>query len=147
MGMKKCLVCIVTLALLSMMVVVPGAALAESGNAAANAVCTLIELVLGNNFENHEVSVDGNMIVVNLWQSGLALEVAMLKASGDDENNSDWVTLKDNVISMSDSILGLMATAEVDDMYLNINIKNDINTENVLLSLLNSYVIFDAMAD
>lgn len=145
--MRKCTVYIVALALLAMMFSVPGAALAESSNPAADAACALIELVIGENFANHEVYASGNLIVVNLWQDGLALEVTILKASGEDENNSDWVSLKSSVTNMAESILGLMSAAGVDDMSLNLNVLNDLNTENVLLSLFNTYVIVDALAD
>lgn len=105
----------------------------------------LIESFIKDNFENYDVSCEENAITVNLWMDGLANN-AMLAASGNAEAQESWNSVVEGTQSYSTTTSETVDSLGLDDVVVVVNILNDQNTENVLLSVINGVVIYDSVS-
>lgn len=104
----------------------------------------VIEALVSQNFENYTIDYDESGITLSLWQDGLAVG-SVLAAAGNQESIDSWNSIKENLVSFSDSVSETMETAGHGDATLMINILNDQNTDLVLLSALNGVIVYDAV--
>lgn len=111
-----------------------------------DALCSILELAISDNFEHYNISYEDTSITVSLWQEGIAAEVTAIQMAGGDENNSDWVYLKNSITSLAGSMCNLIDTAGRTDVYLYTSVQNDQNTDNTLLMLLDQTIIYDCLA-
>lgn len=107
----------------------------------------LLEITLENSYDYYSVDGDETGITINVTGEGLAEAVVIAKAAGYDENYSEWVAMKESTIECSDGIMNLMKESGMEDAVLMFNVLNNQNHDNILLSLINSIVIYDVMAD
>lgn len=119
----------------------------ENRDEALSAACSLIEISLAENFSGYDVDYEDSTITVNVWQDGLALALVTAQSEDNQESKDAWETVKDNMTVMSDSIRDLIDTLELEDVMLLVNVLNDQNHDNVLLSITEGVVIYDAMAE
>lgn len=110
----------------------------------AETAATLIESTLKDSFENVSVTCDGSTIVIDIWQTGIAYGVSEA-VSGNSECIESWNTLVENITGLSSAALEMAKTIGVQDASILLNIKNDLNTENALLTIFNDTVIYDAV--
>lgn len=108
-------------------------------------IVSLIETTLKGNFENCDVSYKDGIITINLWQDGLAAG-AMLAQAGNDECLDSWNEVVENQKDLCLSIVDFVETFGITDIPVSINVLNDLNKENVLLSILNGVVIYNALS-
>ncbi len=103
--------------------------------------------ILSENFgENYTLEVDDTSTTVNIWGDGIAAGAA-LAASGDSTTLSTWNAMLDSLSEMSKNISAIPTTLELDDnYYCCINVLNDLNKDNVLVSIVNGIVIYDVVA-
>lgn len=89
----------------------------------------------------HNTEWDGNAFVVNVWQDGIALG-ATLAVAGDRDCSSAWKTMRANQVKMCETIMDTADAAglEIDVI---INLLNDTNTDNTLLTIFNGIVVYD----
>lgn len=106
----------------------------------------VIEALVSKNFENYKVDYDDSGITLSLWQDGLAAG-SILAAAGNQESVESWNNIRENLLTFSDSVYETMETAGHGDAILMINILNDQNTENVLLSVVNGTIVYDAVSE
>lgn len=109
-------------------------------------LASIIEGVLANNFENCEITYTDDSITINVWQNGIALAVSSIHLAGGDENHTDWVTMKNSMITLAGSICDLIDTSGRTDVLMYMNVLNDQNTENTLLMLLDTTIVYDCLA-
>ena len=69
----------------------------------------------------------------------------MLAASGNEECLESWQELIDSQKSFCKSIYELVVAMNLPDVSVSVNILNDTNTENVLLTTLNGVVLYDSV--
>lgn len=69
---------------------------------------------------------------------------SLIKAGSTDHPN--WTTLKNGMAALSTSIQNLIDTCGYPDVTLTLNVLNDQNHENTLLTLLEGNIIYDALA-
>lgn len=110
----------------------------------AETAAALIESTLKDSFENVSVTCDGSTIVIDIWQTGIAYGVSEA-VSGNSECIESWNTLVENMTGLSSAALEMAKTIGVQDASILLNIKNDLNTENALLTIFNDTVIYDAV--
>lgn len=110
----------------------------------AETAAVLIESTLKDSFENVSVTCDGSTIVIDIWQTGIAYGVSEA-VSGNSECIESWNTLVENITGLSSAALEMAKTIGVQDASILLNIKNDLNTENALLTIFNDTVIYDAV--
>ena len=106
----------------------------------------LVESFSKENFENYDISCEDDTITVNVWQDGIAAG-AMLATAGNQEAKSAWDSLVENTQGYCESTSELVDSLGLDDVFVVVNILNDQNTENVLLSILEGTVIYDVTND
>lgn len=105
----------------------------------------LIESFVKDNFENYNISCEENTITVSLWVDGLASN-AMLAASGNTEALEAWDTVVESTTTYSESTSETVDALGLDDIVVVVNVLNDQNTENALLSVINGVVIYDSVS-
>lgn len=110
-----------------------------------DALCVTIKSVLDENYSGIDVTHDGESITVNLWVDGLCMELTLAQQSGNSSYKETWETAKTNTVSLAKSICDLVDTSGYTDVYVTLNILNDLNHDNVLLSIFEGIVIFDVM--
>lgn len=102
----------------------------------------LLRVALMGNFENCEVTNDGEAIIANVWVDGLALSMGLAENDGEDYEDS-WDVMVGNMVNLSITMQELMNSLGLNDVPVIINVLNDINRELTLLTVTNGVVIYD----
>lgn len=96
-------------------------------------------------FDYCNVSCDETAVSIYVGINNIAEELSALKAIGENENNKDWVTIKENLMKIYNQIVGTMSqygyTKETCALYL-VNTKNH---DNILLMIHGSAIVYDCM--
>lgn len=105
---------------------------------------TTVDGVLDESFVayNHTTKWDGDTLVIDIWGDGLAMG-AFLAASGDADFLSSWNSMKDTTEYMCDTICDA-ADGNGLNIDVLVNILNETNLDNSLLSIYNGTTIYDA---
>jgi len=122
------------------------AAPAEVEESDLDYLISLIDPILEENFENHSISYEDNILTINVWNAGIA-EGATLAAAGESECLRLWDDIITNQKEMCKVLLELVQTMGFDDVGVAVNVLNDLNTENVLLTTFNGMVFYDSVND
>lgn len=118
---------------------------AESATSAnLDAAVVLIESVVKENFENYEIYHENGMIILNVWDDGVAIG-ATLAAGGNQEYIDTWNDLVENQKELCLSICEFVDTLGLDETMVMVSVLNDGNKENVLLSIAEGVVIYDCV--
>lgn len=118
----------------------------EETQVSMDALSSMIKATLDQNFAGNSVSIEGNTVTVNLWNDGVVAALQAIQADGGGADHPDWVALKDGMSTLSSSIQALIDTCGYPDVNLIINVLNDQNHDNTLLSLLEGQVVYDVLA-
>ena len=105
-----------------------------------------IEASMKDSFENYEISHSDNIITINVWQEGVAVGAA-LAIAGDEDCLDAWNVLLENQVYCCETILELVQTLGLKDTAVVLNVLNDDNLENVLLSTVNGIVYYNIVED
>lgn len=101
------------------------------------------EIILKQNFgDDYNISYDAaaKMVTINVWKDGIAAGAMGVQAGT--VSKSDWTTMVNGVQSMAKSVYG---NFEPYGVSVNVNVLNDINKDNTLLSFLNGVKFYDAV--
>lgn len=115
-----------------------------SSSADIDTAVVLIESVLKENFENYSISHEDRIITINVWEDGIALD-AMLASGGNEEFKSSWAGMVENQKIFCNSVCDFIDTVGLDDVIVVVNVLNDGNKDNVLLSVMEGVVIYDSV--
>ncbi len=115
-----------------------------SSSAEIDVAVGLIESVLKENFENYTISHDDSIITVNVWEDGIAMG-AVLAAAGNEQYKTSWDELVENQKGLCKSMCDFVDTLGLDDVMVMVNVLNDGNKDNVLLSIAEGIVIYDSV--
>lgn len=123
----------------------------KSNEVSIEDMIAMIESNLTQHFgeDNYTISCDYdyNIITLDVWKEGVATELAVIKLSGGNAANEDWMYVKNSFVKLAESICNLMQACGHEDFTLVLNIRNDINHENGLLSIFNTTIIYDALEE
>lgn len=108
-------------------------------------IASILEGIINNN-ENCEITYTDDSITVNICGDDFGFVVSSIRLTGGDENNSDWVTIKDSTIELAGSICNLIDTLGRTDVLLYFNVLNDEDTGDALLMLQNTTIVYDCLA-
>lgn len=104
-----------------------------------------VETILDESYNgNYSLDYDDSSVTVNLWYDGVALGATMA-ADGDAEYQKQWDTLVNSMTQQTESLVDVFETAGLNDVVVLVNVLNDQNKDNTLLSVLNGIVIYDAV--
>lgn len=119
-----------------------------SSSVSVESAIGLLEIALSQGFgDNFTISCDDNFVTISVWMDGVALSLATIQEAGGGTDNESWNTVKNSLISLSDSLSDLLESAGCTDYHLLIHALNDRNRENTLLSVADGVIIYDALAD
>lgn len=118
----------------------------EVDSATLDAAVSLIKTAVGDNFKNFEIYHENNIITINIWEDGIAFG-ASLVASGNVENAKAWDDLVENQKEFCKSICDFVDTLGLDDVMVMVNVLNDGNRDNVLLSVAEGVVVYNCVND
>ena len=111
----------------------------------------LIESVLIQNFgeDNYNITCDrdNKIIYLNVWYDGIIAELTAIKLSGGDATDEDWMLMKKSIVNNAKSVCNFMAECGYEDYNLSFNVLNDMNHDNILLSVVNSTIIYDVLEE
>lgn len=95
--------------------------------------------------DNYYTEWNDNTYTVNIWTEGLSEATAFTKLSGDEELLNGWnIGVVDTTCSLS-TALKESASANGLNIDVNVNVLNDTNLDNVLLTVLNGDVLYDVL--
>ena len=93
--------------------------------------------------DNFSVEDDGKTLTISIWQDGVAKEAAYI-VDGIETNDDAWNNMKAAVQNLASTCF-LSANANGASRHVCVNILNDQNQSNVLLSYLDGECIYDAV--
>lgn len=112
-----------------------------------DSMCEIMAASASSNFDYYDIqSIDG-CFIVNLATDGAALSVQLMKAAGMDENQEQWTNIKNAYIIFYNELRGILDEAGFEDNPLMVNLINDQEYENVLLSIAFGEIFYDCMAE
>lgn len=94
--------------------------------------------------ENSEVTMDEYGYTANVWQSGVAM-LATFAQTGSSEYLNQWNSLVDSTESAAASVKLVIMSAGYSDMIFVINVMNDQNRENTLLTVVDGTTYYDCV--
>ena len=99
--------------------------------------------ILSDSFgDDYKIDVSENLITISLWSDGIAY--ASVYAIQDDGYKDDWNSLLSSLQGMSKMVY------EVYEPYgysVAVNVLNDLNKDNVLISYMNGVLIYDTVTE
>ena len=120
---------------------------AVSQDSAYESYMALVKTTLDTSFPDcNEISRDGNNVIIKAWQDGVTIEAMAAKTNGG-AMLDQWNSMKDNVEYMAQSAYDLLGTSGIKDGHVTVNLLNDQNKENVLLTFLDGVCIYDCVND
>lgn len=85
-------------------------------------------------------------IIINMAMDGIAEELALALLSGHDETSEPWATYRETVLNFYFLFEDVIAANGRTDLELMVNLVNDRNYNNYLLSVYRGEIIYDEMA-
>lgn len=110
---------------------------------ALNGVLAVIEETLKNGYDtNYTLNHDDTSITVGVWRAGVA-DGAVYAQQGDQSCLSAWRTMVTAIQNMSSTMTGSLRAAGFEDMKVTVNVVNDQNHDNVLLTVTDGTVTYN----
>lgn len=92
------------------------------------------------------VDVLGEVFFINFAYNGMSDAVKMFKEAGYDENHSEWISVKETMLSLYESNISLMKTLGVENPMCFLNLVNENNHGEIFVTIYNGEVTTDIMA-
>lgn len=116
----------------------------DNDQVSTESIAALIELALPKEYTGKEVLYDDTSITINVWIDGVADGLTTIQAGGLDKGS--WEDAKSGMIELAKACRELIDTAGRTDVILTVNVLNDQNLDNMLLSIENTSVLYDVLA-
>lgn len=104
--------------------------------------------VVSEHFKNYEVQLsdEKDMVIVNTWTDGLTMDLMLGK---DDESIiQSWENIKESINNSSLNLSNIAKNEfKLDNVHVTLNILNDLNKDNVLLTSFNGIILYDVLED
>ena len=114
-------------------------------NATIDDAMALLRLSLKGNFNKYEVYNEGDMIFVNVWEDGLALQMGMATLNGEDYKD-EWDNMVENMQATSVTCCRVVSEdIGLSNVSITFNLLNDTNKDLTLLSITNGIVFYDSV--
>lgn len=109
-------------------------------------IASLVKLAVKDNFDDVDVSVDGDVITVNIKQNGIAADFYAL-TQGDADVKDTWDQLVQNQVELCNQFDKSTSDLGRDDIIFIVQLLNDTNPDNVLVSVVDGTVYYNAADD
>jgi flagellar basal body L-ring protein FlgH len=109
-------------------------------------VASLVKLAIQDNFDDVDVSVDGDIITVNIKQNGIAAAYTLV-AAGDADSKASWDELVQNQVAMCNQLKDSAHDLGRDDIVFIVQVLNDLSPDKTLVSVVDGVVYYNAADD
>ena len=109
-------------------------------------VASLVKLATQDNFDDVDVTVDGDIITVNIKQNGIAAAYTLV-AAGDADSKASWDELVQNQVSMCNQLKESAHDLGRDDIVFIVQVLNDLSPDKTLVSVVDGVVYYNAADD
>lgn len=122
----------------------PGAS--STAEVTTESVASLVKLATKDNFDDVDVSVDGDVITVNIKQNGIAAAYTLV-AAGDADSKASWDELVQNQVAMCNQLKDSAHDLGRDDIVFIVQVLNDLSPDKTLVSVVDGVVYYNAADD
>ena len=106
----------------------------------------LIESVLEDGCSYCKVEGDSTGFMIDIAIDGLAQKVQIGKIMGYDETHSDWVKVREAMLSMYASLVDCIESiAGIENPNVMLTVFNDVNTNNIAMMIHKGIILYDVM--
>lgn len=109
-------------------------------------VASLVKLAAKDNFDDVDVTVDGDIITVNIKQNGIAAAYTLV-AAGDADSKASWDELVQNQVAMCNQLKDSAHDLGRDDIVFIVQVLNDLSPDKTLVSVVDGVVYYNAADD
>ena len=109
-------------------------------------VASLVKMAVKDNFDDVDVSVDGDVITVNIKQNGIAAAYTLV-AAGDADSKASWDELVQNQVAMCNQLKDSAHDLGRDDIVFIVQVLNDLSPDKTLVSVVDGVVYYNAADD
>lgn len=109
-------------------------------------VASLVKLATKDNFDDVDVTVDGDIITVNIKQNGIAAAYTLV-AAGDADSKASWDELVQNQVAMCNQLKDSAHDMGRDDIVFIVQVLNDLSPDKTLVSVVDGVVYYNAADD
>lgn len=106
----------------------------------------LAESILADNIENYDIVHEDGMVTINLWNDGFSVIATMAKG-GDSSCTETWKETVSTIKEYSSSVSSTFETLGIVDTPVIVNLLNDQNQDNILVSASNGVIYVDYVSD
>lgn len=125
----------------------PAPATASKSTELSDSVVGLIKTVIAAAEPSfYEVDGDSTAVCVKMAFDGLAADLYAIQQTNSQETRQIWQETKNNFVSMHSGMKKLLDTVGMQEAFVEIDIVNDTNHDNVLLMIMNGSVVYDFLA-
>ena len=112
-----------------------------------DAIMDILSLSLSQNFGegNYTLEYDDTTVTLNLWGDNVSIGAAFA-ANGDKSSKELWDTLVESHKDMCNNIMEEIKSCGIENYSVKVNLLNDLNKQEVLLTILNGEVVYDAVS-
>jgi len=112
-----------------------------------DAIMDMLLVSLSQNFGegNYTLEYDDTTVTLNLWGDNVAIGAAFA-ANGDESSKELWDTLVESHKDMCNNIMEEIKSCGIENYSVKVNVLNDLNNQEVLLTILNGEVVHDAVS-
>lgn len=96
-------------------------------------------------FDYFSVSCDETAVTIYVGFNDVAEDLAQMKANGENENNKDWMTIKDSLMTVYNQVVGALADYGYTKNNCMLNFINTKNHDNILLMIYGGSIVYDCM--
>lgn len=118
----------------------------SSSDVTLDLMAAAFQVTLQNSFDNSDLTYDDTSITMNVWQDNVAAG-ALLAQQGNEELRDQWDDMRKNMRQMCQSSRDALDQAGLDDVSVTLNLVNDMNQDNTLLTIVDGVVVYDAVYD
>ncbi len=98
-------------------------------------------------FDGYTLDYDEQSITVNAWRKSITETVNRLQSEGAKADNESWVWLKNNTKNTPDYMYDCIKNSTGhEDMVLTFNVLDDENHDRILLTIINTDIVYDILA-
>ena len=116
----------------------------NSGEMSVDLLAAAISLTLQENFENSDVTYDENSITMSVWNDNIAAG-ALLAQQGNEELRESWDEMRENLRKTCEAAKETVDSAGYEDVTVTLKLLNDMNQENILLTVVDGVVTEDVV--
>ena len=107
-------------------------------------VLFMIKYAVSSAYENYTVTLEDGILTINVWTDGIAYGAALAMA-GDQNMIAEWDSMVENMKVLCNTTTDTIRGMGRYDIVVVYNVLNDLDTKNVLLSILAGEVFYDAV--